>query len=357
MTDEKFDVSRRTLLGSLGLMSGSAAIGGSGTAALFSDQEGVTDNAVTAGALDLEVGWEMTYNGAETRTGSEDLGNDPGPIFQIPPHGDVKPCDYGEATIGLHVYDNPAWIHMGGELTADDDNGLTEPESEVDDTGGDGEGELADAIFARAWYDDGNNVYDPESEQQIVAGSLRDVFEELNEGILLDGNVQSESSDGSSCVELGKHDETPTNGETYDFSEGSIDIVGVHTEDGEVVGIDWESTLGLCAVVVAGGGDGGSKTVETCYDCVRSGTAFAPKNENNRNRRWYEISNVTFYYCQEQGDDKEECFENSTTQYIGFEWELPCSVGNEVQSDSVEFDLKFHAQQCRHNDEPDNPYS
>ena len=60
MTDEKFDVSRRTLLGSLGLMSGSAAIGGSGTAALFSDQEGVTDNAVTAGALDLEVGWEMT---------------------------------------------------------------------------------------------------------------------------------------------------------------------------------------------------------------------------------------------------------------------------------------------------------
>lgn len=353
--DDEFDISRRKVLGSLGAIGVGAAAGGTGTYAHFQDREDVTGNAVTAGALDLQIGWETEYNGDEVYTDSEDLGDNPGPIFQIPPHGDVKPCDSGEATIALHVYDNPAWIHVGGDLTANDDGGLTDPESEVDDTGGTGEGELADAIFARVWYDDGDNVYEPESERQIVAGSLRDVMSELNDGILLDGAVRSESSAGDSCAELGKHDATPEKGDSY-FG-GTIDLADVHTEDGEVVGIDWVSDVDICAVVVAGGSDNGSKTVETRYDCARSGTAFAPENEKNRNRRRYEISNVTFYYCENGGKDGEQCFENSTTQHIGFEWELPCSVGNEVQGDSVEFDLKFHAQQCRHVDEPENPYA
>ena len=49
-------------------------------------------------------------------------------------------------------------------------------------------------------------------------------------------------------------------------------------------------------------------------------------------------------------EDGRECFPNSTTAYIGFEWWLPVDVGNEVQSDSVSFDLGFYTEQCRHND-------
>ena len=44
------------------------------------------------------------------------------------------------------------------------------------------------------------------------------------------------------------------------------------------------------------------------------------------------------------------CYQPGMTRYIGFAWWLPTEVGNEVQSDSVEFDLGFYTEQCRHND-------
>jgi predicted ribosomally synthesized peptide with SipW-like signal peptide len=48
--------------------------------------------------------------------------------------------------------------------------------------------------------------------------------------------------------------------------------------------------------------------------------------------------------------DTRECFEASTTDYLGFAWYLPVDHANEIQTDSVEFDLGFYAEQCRHND-------
>ncbi|MFW5964132.1 MAG: VWA domain-containing protein [Natronomonas sp.] len=45
-------------------------------------------------------------------------------------------------------------------------------------------------------------------------------------------------------------------------------------------------------------------------------------------------------------------YPGATTQCIGFEWELPFEVGNEVQSDSIAFDIGINAEQSRHNDSP-----
>jgi hypothetical protein len=45
-----------------------------------------------------------------------------------------------------------------------------------------------------------------------------------------------------------------------------------------------------------------------------------------------------------------ECFQAGVSYYIGFGWWLPEDVGNEVQGDSVSFDLGFYTEQCRHND-------
>ncbi|PHQ41930.1 hypothetical protein Z052_12230 [Halorubrum sp. C191] len=45
-----------------------------------------------------------------------------------------------------------------------------------------------------------------------------------------------------------------------------------------------------------------------------------------------------------------ECYQPLTTNYIGFAWWLPPSVDNEVQSDSIGFDLGFYTEQCRHNE-------
>ena len=42
-------------------------------------------------------------------------------------------------------------------------------------------------------------------------------------------------------------------------------------------------------------------------------------------------------------------FTASTTRHLGFAWWVPPEVGNEIQSDGVEFDLGFYAEQARHN--------
>jgi Ca-activated chloride channel family protein len=45
-------------------------------------------------------------------------------------------------------------------------------------------------------------------------------------------------------------------------------------------------------------------------------------------------------------------YPGTTTQCIGFEWKLPLEVGNEVQSDSLAFDIRLDAEQSRNNDTP-----
>jgi hypothetical protein len=48
--------------------------------------------------------------------------------------------------------------------------------------------------------------------------------------------------------------------------------------------------------------------------------------------------------------DARNCFTPSTPHYVAFEWWLPVNHANEIQTDSVSFDLGFYAEQCRHND-------
>lgn len=54
----------------------------------------------------------------------------------------------------------------------------------------------------------------------------------------------------------------------------------------------------------------------------------------------------------DRSEDGVQPYAARTTQCIGFEWCLPEETGNEVQSDSVSFDLTFAAEQARHNDTP-----
>ncbi|WP_049969920.1 SipW-dependent-type signal peptide-containing protein [Haladaptatus cibarius] len=44
------------------------------------------------------------------------------------------------------------------------------------------------------------------------------------------------------------------------------------------------------------------------------------------------------------------------TCFYGFCWKIPKGVGNEIQTDSVSFDLDFYAEQYRHNERPKNPW-
>ncbi|GAB7094962.1 hypothetical protein JCM30237_21150 [Halolamina litorea] len=373
--DDKLELTRRKALTGLGGIGAGAALGGTGTMAFLNDTETSAGNTVTAGELDLKIDWEEHYNGSMIE--DQALTDNPGPVFDL---GDVKPGDSGEATISLHVFDNPAWVHMAGELTKNAEMGVNEPESHAageDDTmeggGDDMSGELADEILVDVWYDGseadadgegGNNVYESE-EVPIASGTLRDVMAELEDGRLLSNqapaatDVGTASNGGEACLtgDEWKIDDTPVVGDTT--PNGDIEITAVEEEAGEVVGVEWESQREICLVAVKGG----PSTTTYEYDCATSGGVdYAPENAGNDNRTYYEISNVQFYYCEGEdgnggGDNGDDCWPNSTTQYIGFSWELPFEVGNEIQSDELQFDLEFHAQQCRHNDDPRNPYA
>src|SRR3990167_1862353 len=139
------------------------------TGAFFSDTETSTGNTFTAGAIDLKVDSQCHYyqyvggQSGPNGDGYVDVGcTDPdetGPVVmgnwsetdlengvhKFFSFNDLKPGDKGEDTISLHVYDNDAWGRINFNMRDNDDNGLTEPESDVDSTDGADNGELLSA--------------------------------------------------------------------------------------------------------------------------------------------------------------------------------------------------------------------
>ncbi|MFB6108029.1 MAG: TasA family protein [Haloplanus sp.] len=297
-----FELSRRKLLGGIGTISIASACAGLGTTAYFSDQETFSNNALTAGELDLKVDWQQTYNGDPVNAfpdGDGDdvqdtirtrlaIANDPsGPLgdadvasldelsaadrnvvenafraqFADVPDDrtaplieldDVKPGDEGEVTFSLHLFDNPGYVWVGSSVQTNAENGFTEPElddlDEVDSRATPPEareGDLIDRVQATLWYDDGDNRRE-DGETTIVDGTLRTVLCRLRAGVALDADPSTDSRD---------------------------------------------------------------------------------------------------------------CFAADTTRHLGLRWSLPVDHANEVQSDSATFKLQFATEQCRHNDGSSAPFA
>ena len=160
----------KKILLSLSMIAVVAIIAVGATGAFFSDTETSTGNTFAAGAIDLQIDNESYYNSAvstDTSWSLRDL-----TVEKFFDFSDVKPGDDGEDTISLHVNNNDSWLCADVTLTSDDDNGITEPEREDDDTtDGDGNGELADNINFIWWADDGDNVLES-NETQLPGGSL-----------------------------------------------------------------------------------------------------------------------------------------------------------------------------------------
>ena len=155
MNKRRIIVSFLTVLVAVGLVVGA-------TRAFFNDTETSTGNVLSAGAIDLTIDSQAHYDGmycdiqthkwveessqSSTRPelvnqdcdGSWDLKDleQGDKFFDL---ADLKPGDQGENTISMHVDSNDAYMCAVIDNMKDDDNGLTEPESEVDNTGGPGE--------------------------------------------------------------------------------------------------------------------------------------------------------------------------------------------------------------------------
>ena len=163
------------------------------------------------------------------------------------------------------------------------------------------------------------------------------------------------------------------NSAVYTTAYGDIEI----TQDGQTIQWRTDSTPngafeeedGFCVskVVVKGGNAGGNVY---SYDNDDGDDVFGndtdPQLSSGETEAWLEtpsgqdISHVSFCVGEGGGDNGNggngnggngngHCIENSTTHCVGFKWWLPLEVGNEIQTDSVEFDLGFYTEQCRHN--------
>jgi len=154
----KLIISTSTLLAVIAIVAGV-------TTAFYNDVETSSGNTLSAGAVDLGIDNESYYNGAFNPETSWLLDWDLDP--ETNPDGlprlffnflDLKPGDWGEDTISLHVDDNDAWACMAFNVTADEDNGSTEPELDDEDPYTADDGELDDFINFVWWADDGDNV-------------------------------------------------------------------------------------------------------------------------------------------------------------------------------------------------------
>ena len=180
-----------------------------GSQAFFSDTETSVGNRFEAGALDLQIDNESyaidcnvplhpDFNPEPTCTGElvasahtswnlRDL-----TIEKFFDFIDLKPGDYGEDTISLHI-ENDAWLCAAARITEDEDNDITEPEDEVfgannDNNDGTPDGDLDSGLQFAFWVDDGDNVletcvvdqqecldFDNETGHIFLSGTLADM--------------------------------------------------------------------------------------------------------------------------------------------------------------------------------------
>ncbi len=182
----------KKILYSLLIAGGVGGLAFGATQAWFSDRETSVGNTFVAGRLDLQIDSTAHYDGMVCQGGhwtDEDSSgaNNPRPdLLTMPCTGtfaltdlttekffnftDVKPGDYGENTISMHITDNPAWACIDINNMHNDDNGLTEPEASAGDiTGSAGQGELAQNLRFTAWKD-GNcdNVWGGDQTEPLL---------------------------------------------------------------------------------------------------------------------------------------------------------------------------------------------
>ncbi|AOW80093.1 von Willebrand factor type A [Halodesulfurarchaeum formicicum] len=131
--------------------------------------------------------------------------------------------------------------------------------------------------------------------------------------------------------------------------QGDNVIVEIDKEDGSEVG-----TYQLDTDI--GGGDMTSGLF--CGEVFRRGTLGADLAALSSGNGIPLDGNIATPIDEVAGIDNDEIetsadrdlFVPNLNHYIGFAWYVPPEVGNEIQTDAVEFDLGFYTEQARHND-------
>ncbi|OGH23469.1 MAG: hypothetical protein A2629_00280 [Candidatus Levybacteria bacterium RIFCSPHIGHO2_01_FULL_41_15] len=150
-------INGKVLLSGATILAAAALVIGA-TFAFFSDSEISEDNTFIAGSVDLKVDDTASYLGqpvSGSTWNETDLTNEK--FFNF---NDIKPGDYGENTISLHVVDNDAWVCATINNMEDEENTFLQTELDTQNDDGVASGELAENLNFFAWADDGDNVWE-----------------------------------------------------------------------------------------------------------------------------------------------------------------------------------------------------
>jgi predicted ribosomally synthesized peptide with SipW-like signal peptide len=267
---KKYELSRRKALAALGTIGVAGAGAGMGTSALFSDTESFDGNTLTAGELDLVVDYWTSVDSSNASAAIED-GQVNSDTIQGDVSGeyvlkDVKPGDGGFLVFCPKIIDNPAYLWAGSSGLTDFENGLTEPEGDVESTGGDpggGNGELSENIQVTVSYCE---YHEPEEYAGPYDNPRKDPE-----------NYKGEELD---------------NPEDYTLADLILEL-------------------------------------QTGFQISNSTDGTYPASSSNT-------------------DQQGPC--------LCIDWQIPRDVGNVIQSDSVEFDIQFAAEQSRNNPNPQTPF-
>jgi predicted ribosomally synthesized peptide with SipW-like signal peptide len=328
MTDERFDISRRKALAALGTIGVASAGAGLGTSAYFSDQETFENNQLTAGTLDMKVAATEYYSdwssdeadlaGMASDADSTDIRLPPGEdqsdaqaiALDLDDDYDGDGDVYGAffETISSDADGNPYNEVNGGVAAASD--GLCGTESDADgpviiDIGDVKPGDFGGAQFAFELCDNPGYVW--------LTGGLRDANE--------NGTTEPEADDP-------------------DEEDGVVELLDE---------IQVAYSVGPINDDPSGFADNGAGFEPVEQYTLRE---FLDRISNQPGT---ELSDGTMNAELGGGTGEQGCFagspENgSAVHQVSVVWWLPINHGNQVQSDSVTFDLGFYTEQCRHND-------
>jgi len=335
MTDRQFDLSRRKALVALGTIGVASAGAGIGTSASFSDRETFENNRLTAGELDLKVGWQEHYSnwmdddygefpGAETKFAEmpdegqlPDLFRPPGPT-----QSDARPIE-------LVFVDAPG------------------------DDGGDD---------SRPDQDDGGRQFLRNTQRSDVNGgiyggpaTLCDTDSDANDRAVIDvadvkpgdfgfGLFRLQLCDNSGYLwmtgglrDASENGVTEPEGDDPDEEANVVELLdevqvaySVGTTNDIAAGPD-ENPLPL----PSNGGLENQTTLRTFLNELASGTGIELAGDID---------------AEDGGGTGRDCFAGMANYDASVVWWLPIDHGNQVQSDTATFDLGFYTEQCRRND-------
>jgi predicted ribosomally synthesized peptide with SipW-like signal peptide len=316
--DTGFDLTRRKVLGALGSIGVASAGAGLGTSAYFSDQETFTNNSLVAGSLDVKVSWEEHYSDWSDDEG-EGLEYDP---IMHPPDQGVPGGSPSEWRPFPTPVDPVLWVYEPDIPTFM----ANTVEERFPAEGADGPLCGPDSILADVPDDLDRPVIDL---ADVKPGDFGEVTFDFalcdNPGyVWLTGGLVDASENGLTEPESKDPDER----------EGVVELLD------EIQVAFWHDKN--CDNVVATEGEPSIAvySLRELLDQFEAGHVIPVDGRLDDPEGSFDFD--CFPARDEDGNVIRHC--------VGFAWWLPVDHANEIQTDSVTFDLGFYAEQCRHND-------